>query len=377
MRLSVLFLDSRVPAEPNGPTLPSPPAKEAGNRGATHFPHVEKPTAVISAAKLLNRSCVTCESFRHHVPGRNCNHSRRDLNGNRIAGNNELSGAIVAKSIRMSDSLAKVIARLERLPSLPALYNQVTAELAKPDASIAFVGRLISMDPAMATKVLQLVNSTVFAMPTQITDPGEAVMQLGVERTKTLILAARLMLDFEKVSCPGFSHDQLWRHSMAVAAFSRAITLAHTKTLKLSEMAFTAGLLHDVGKLLLAANFSETYGQVLEQAERRKISVLEVELEAFDTTHPELAAALLGSWGLPAPILEAIHFHHCPENSAEKGFSSLTAVHVANAVEHEKVLAQSGGLVNQINIVYLTRLGLLDRCKVWREICGFKPRTQE
>ena len=270
-----------------------------------------------------------------------------------------------------SESLQKLVARMERLPSVPVLYNQVVNELAKPEGSIQFIGLLISKDPAMTAKILQMINSAVFGLPRQITDPVEAVLYLGVERTKSLILLASVFLHFDKDACPGFSHERLWQHSLAVGAFGRTIALPQTKDPKLAEMAYTAGLLHDVGKLFLAANLPETYSQVLDQAQRRKISEREVELEVFDASHAELGAAVLGAWGLPLPILEAIAWHHSPSASEDDTFSALTAVHAANAVEREKVLHKNGRAVSQMDSAYLTRIHLIKQRNVWRGACGF------
>src|SRR5437899_11005024 len=110
-----------------------------------------------------------------------------------------------------------------RLPSLPALYTQVMTELQKPDASINFVGRIISKDPAMTAKMLQAVNSPAFGLRRQIVDAGDAVLYLGTERTKSLLLTSSMFLHFDKATCPRFSHERLWHHSIAVATFARSI----------------------------------------------------------------------------------------------------------------------------------------------------------
>ena len=294
----------------------------------------------------------------------------------------ETAGYNIVRAFRLmdwagSDSLRKLIAQLTRLPSLPTLYTQVLSELAKPEPSIQFVGRLISKDPAMTAKILQMVNSTVFALASHMTDPVEAVLYLGVERTKGLILLASVMLQFEKSSCPGFSLERFWQHSLAVAAFARAVAMAQTKDVKLAELAYTAGLLHDVGKLLLAANLPEDYSQVMAQALSRNLPVQTVEREIFDACHAQLGAAVLGTWGLPVEMLEAIAWHHHPEESSNRSFSILTAVHVANAVEHEKRLHQAGTLASQINFEYIERLGLSDRRNGWRETCGFHVQVED
>ncbi len=271
-----------------------------------------------------------------------------------------------------SESMKKLIAQMERLPSLPALYTQVMAEMAKEEASTQFVGRLIAKDPGMTAKMLQMVNSTVFSLPSQILDPAEAVLYLGAERTKSVLLLASLSLQFDKHPCQGFSHEQLWLHSMTVAAAGQAVALGQMKERKLGELAYTAGLLHDVGKLLLAANVPQIYAKVLEEARQRSIPQTQVELEMLGASHAELGAAVLGTWGLPVSILEAIAWHHSPDKSDDQAFSVLTSVHAANAVEEEKRLHKSGQFVSQIDSNYMARLGLGDRCNRWRESCGLK-----
>jgi putative nucleotidyltransferase with HDIG domain len=259
---------------------------------------------------------------------------------------------------------------MERLPSVPALYTQVTAELARPEGSIQFVGRLISKDPALTARILQMINSGYLGLSVRISDPMEAVLHLGVEQTKSMILLADAFLHFEQSACPGFSHDHLWRHSLAVGSSALAITRAETKNLELAELAYTAGLLHDIGMLLLAANLPEIYSDVIEQAQRRDLQLHEIELEVFETTHAELGAAVMKAWGLPDAVLQAISLHHCPDQSEDTEFSLLTAVHAANAIEREKLLHGSHRLVNQFNTSYIEKMGLGDRQSAWRQLCG-------
>lgn len=279
--------------------------------------------------------------------------------------------ALRLKAWTAGKSIRQLMARMERLPSLPALYTQVSSELAKPDASTQFVGRLISKDPAMTAKILQLVNSPAFALAMEITDPAEAVFFLGAERTKSLVLLASLSQPFDKSACKGFSHAHLWQHSMAVGASAQGIAIAQTKDRRLGEMAYTAGLLHDVGKLLLAANLPTDYSEVLALAQGEGIPVSEAEQQAFDVTHAEVGAAVLGTWGLPVSILEAIAWHHSPRKAEDKSFSLLTAVHAANAIEREKVLHSKGKLSDQIDTGYVKGLNLAGFRDLWREICSF------
>ena len=296
----------------------------------------------------------------------------------------ELDGAGLAKEIQQAFQVSawipdgeakKLVARMKRLPSLPTLFNQVTAELASPTGSLEFVCKLISKDPGITAKILQTVNSPLFGLRRHLTDPAEGVLFLGAERTKGTLLAAGVFLHFDQDECPGFSHDLLWQHSIAVASFASAITLVETKDKKLSELAYTTALLHDVGKLFLAANIPQDYSKVIEQAQRRAIPVEQVELEALGATHAELGAAVLGNWGLPFPMLEAIGWHHCPLKTGDQSFSVLTAVHVADALDHERQDERLGRKSNRIDREYIEKLGLGHRRNAWRAMCGCAPKT--
>jgi len=128
-------------------------------------------------------------------------------------------------------------------------------------------------------------------------------------------------------------------------------------------------LLHDLGKLLLAANLPEIYVQILEQGERTGLPVIQVEKDILDGSHGELAACLLCKWGFARVILEAIAWHNSPAKSADSEFSPLTAVHVANAFARETP-STTEPPVTEYDFDYLDRIGLKNRCSLWREACG-------
>ena len=269
----------------------------------------------------------------------------------------------------------KLVGRMKQLPSLPTLYTQVVTELQKPDASIEFVARLIATDPMMAAKILQVVNSPFFGLTSEITEPAAAVMFLGTERTKSLVLLAKVFSQFEKSRCEGFSQEQLWRHSMATGAFARSIMITETRNARLADMAFTAGLLHDVGKLLLAANLPDEYSGLIAQASRRDISESEIEKEALGATHAELGACLLGLWSLPLPILHAVAWHHHPSLGPDKEFSILTAVHAANAFDYEKKKAADAPSAVIVDFKHMEDIGLTEHLNTWRKLCGCSPKA--
>jgi len=275
----------------------------------------------------------------------------------------------------MNDRVKKLVGQMQKLPSIPSLYFQVVKELQSPTSSLETIGNLIAKDLVMTAKLLQLINSAVFGLRRQIANPTEAVLCLGAETTKSVLLLAHTFSYFEKIKSPTFSVEQLWEHALSTGSLARALAQAQGCAPETVEESFTAGLLHDIGKLVFACNMTSDYIKVLQTAHREKRPVWILEEEAFSLTHAEVGACVLGIWGLPVGIIEAVALHHYPSRFFSKEFSALTAVHVANAWDQEqrgkgKIDAN---LLPQVDAHYIEDLGLIDKLPAWREQCKLPP----
>jgi HD-like signal output (HDOD) protein len=160
--------------------------------------------------------------------------------------------------------------------------------------------------------------------------------------------------------------DALWTHGLSTAAIAKRIAQMEAADGNLAEEAFVSGLLHDAGKAALAFHFPEEYGQVLREAIEQDLDPLVAEQRAFGATHGDVGGFLLGLWGLPVPVVEAIAFHHQPLLTRQRTFTPLTAVHVADALMHEN---DRSGLRPAVDGTYLEELGLADRLEDWRLRC--------
>ncbi len=272
---------------------------------------------------------------------------------------------------KMDPAIRRLLGLVRKLPTVPRLYAEVTEKLQSPESSIEAVAHLISQDPVMTAKILQAVNSAMFGLACEITSPVQAVLLLGSERTCALILLAGVFTQFDDIQCPGFSPDAIWLHSLQTAWFTRTIASAEITDPRSIEAAFTAGLLHNVGKLMLAGNVPDLYTQVLQAQARRQCPLQDAELEVLGATHAELGASLLGNWGLALPILESVAWHHCPSRSQDSSFSLLTAVHTANAFAHWGEGGKTQDPVaGRLDTQYLSRIGLGSRLDDWRQRCN-------
>ena len=269
-------------------------------------------------------------------------------------------------------TVQKLITQMKKLPSPPNLYFKIVAELQSPDSSIDTIGSLVKQDPMLSAKLLQVVNSAVFGLQLQVGNATEAVLYLGMETTKALVLLAHTFSYFDKVRAADFSVEKLWKHSVSTGKFAEQIARTEGSDTEMVGEAFTAGMLHDIGKLLLAANLPEVFKEALGKARQDQIPLCEAESVVFGTTHGELGACLLGIWGLPMPIVEAVALHHYPIRFLSKQFCPLTAVHVANAIEHEVPQDGPSLLSAGVDSNYLGELELTERLDQWRNLCKEK-----
>jgi len=260
------------------------------------------------------------------------------------------------------EKLKALAGRMRTLPSFPLMYLKIMKAIEEPDSSMQEIRGLIIEDPGLTAKILQIVNSVSFGLHEKVSDPLEGVQQLGLNTVRSLALSAHVFASYTASQKINFPIETLWRHLMMCASTAQAIMLMERADNADVEAAYSAGMLHDIGKLMLADSLPEEFQQVLSGAATRSAPFHEIEQEIFGATHAGLAAYLLGLWGLPAPIVEAVAFHHTPGNSTHLKFGPLTAVHVANALEHEV-----DGDDPSLDENYLAKIGVAARLKHWRE----------
>jgi len=212
-----------------------------------------------------------------------------------------------------SDLLRKRVERLEGLPTLPSVANNLISLTQSPRTSATQVGELISKDQALTSRVLKLVNSAYYGFPKQITTVNHAVVILGFSRVKNIVLAASVFGLKSENQPARFDAPAFWRHSLGTAVSAR--TLARVFGRGEAEESFVCGLLHDIGKLVLAQVSPQDYDRCLELAAERRCTIREAEMEVFDLDHAEVGSWLAERWKLPPAVQAAIRRHHSPTSS--------------------------------------------------------------
>ncbi len=275
-----------------------------------------------------------------------------------------ISRRILMKSLSGNPNLLSVIRKMKKMPTIPQLYHQITRELRKEDGSIEFVAGLISKEPSMATRILKAVNSPAYVLGYEITEVVHALLFLGKEATQAQILADSIFTSYPNQSIAGLNLQNVWKHSINVSAIARRISMSIDSNKKSAEIACTAGVIHDLGKVLMATNLPDLYLKAVNYAESENVPLVEAEEKVFGTNHAEVAASLMGLWSIPFKILSSVAYHHNPTGTMRKPPTSAMALYIADGFENAKSKNSFGQKVDE-NII--EDWGLTDQFKGWAE----------
>jgi putative nucleotidyltransferase with HDIG domain len=256
----------------------------------------------------------------------------------------------------MSNTLSydDVVRNLDDLPSLPAVVMELLNSIDQDDVDISVLAKKVSYDQALTAKTLRLANSSLYGLQVKVTTIQQAITYLGFQTTRNLITAAAVTGCFTEGHCPGFDHKAFWRHSIATAACAKVLA----RQMRFNQdYAFTAGLLHDIGRLVLVSCFPNQYSETIAYRADHDCYLLEAERAVLGVDHVDAGLALAEHWNFSDTMRLAIGGHHDPE---APGAGFLAAIiHVADAIVHALDLAQvQDDLVPPVSTVAWTALGL-------------------
>ena len=266
----------------------------------------------------------------------------------------------------------ELVGRLPKMPSPPSSYNELLQELEAGTPGRGRVAQLLQDDPVMTAKLLQLVNSAAYGEPVDYSDPMAAFSGQGIDTIRELIRLSHKYSHFNATQGSGFSPMTLWEHSRAVSRLAGWIVEAEAggePDEELRHLAVTAGLLHDIGKVAIAANLSRQFNEAQFHARANKLPFWKAEQQTLGATHSEVGGWMMCTWGLPLAVVEAVTLHHHPSRQQSRKFSALTAVHFADAFAHATAMDQLPGLLDSS---YVDALRLRHRVPLWWDFCRKK-----
>jgi HD-like signal output (HDOD) protein/ActR/RegA family two-component response regulator len=236
------------------------------------------------------------------------------------------------KALLNDESLRSTVGALGDLPSLPRTYEALTESLEDPDTSLQKVGKIVEQDVGISAKILQLVNSAFFGLSHSVSNIQSAVSYIGINTLKSLVLSVEIFQIFKpQRHLPGFCLEELQRHARLTAHIATRLPVPK----HLADVALVAGMLHDVGKLILAWKLPDRFSKLLGETAEENCPLYKVEERAYGFSHAEIGAYLLGLWGLPYSVVEAVALHHGPNRVPHQSFDAVSAVYVADVLAHE------------------------------------------
>lgn len=279
--------------------------------------------------------------------------------------------AFLLKELLDQAPLKQTLARIGGLPSLPARYEELAAALSSEESSVQQVAEIVEKEPGLVAKLLQLVNSSFFGRPQRITGAVKAVSMLGLDLVRAVVLASGTFEQFDRLKVKGISIDAMWSHAADTAALAKTIARLAGMDAKTIDAAFTCGLLHDIGKLLIAAHLSDAFKEITAHMRREGGSMAAAEMAVLGTTHAAVGAYLLGLWGLPESLVNAVAGHHAPARQSGAVLGLVAVTHIANAFANAcKTLADPGRPVDDLDYAFLEAAGLMEAAAQWRAACA-------
>ncbi len=225
-----------------------------------------------------------------------------------------------------------IVNNISELPSIPDVAGNVITMVNDPDVSFQAVAGEISKDQAITTNVLKLCNSAYFNRGKEISSMDRAVVTLGTKEVKDVVViaATKSLLD-KSILGYDLAQGELWKHGLSVAVLSKKICMMK-KRKSISDIAFTGGIIHDIGKTILALYVQKTYNEIIELVESKQIPFQMAEKEIMGFDHQEIGEHILRKWGFPEILMNIVRYHHQPGDAPDEFKEIVSIVHIANTV---------------------------------------------
>lgn len=264
------------------------------------------------------------------------------------------------------EGLRRLVGHLGSLPSLPKIHQQLTIAMDDHDVTPRALARIIEQDPALVANILRIVNSAFFGLARNISRIEEGIKYLGMNILKQLTLQVELFHPAPRAASQvQLSIEALQVHSVWTARVAEQLVAGKLQ----KEAAFAAGLLHEIGTLVVLRSRPEMVSEAISLARQQNRSVVSVEGELWGADHADVGGYILGMWGLPCAVVEGVAHHHNPSRASSSRFDAVGAVHVAECLTTQMdpaCLPHCRDL--QLDLAYLEATSSIDQVEPWREV---------
>lgn len=251
----------------------------------------------------------------------------------------------------------QIVSKVSSFPTLPAMAGKLLNLLNDPDVTGSEIGKVVQYDPALTANLMKAANSAYLGVATQVNSINEAIFRLGSKWIFQVAVSSLIYSNLRRpVSGYDLSGEDLWRHSIAVGLM--ADILSHELKIKDVGLAFTGGLLHDMGKIIMGEFISDNFEEIENTVYDEQLSFEEAEEKILGVDHPEIGALIAENWKFPSQLVDCIRYHHDPEGAPET-LPAIDLVHIADAL----CLMQGYG-IGRDGINYKPNSNSVDRLKL-------------
>lgn len=313
---------------------------------------------LIKALDVVHRVCLNTNSMAETI----------GLVEQAIASNRQLSQEKVRRSM----------AAFKQLPSPPSIFHELTRQLNSERTTSTHIAAVVAKDPALTARLLRIVNSSYFGLPNPVSNIQQAVTLIGTRTLRGLALAGHFGRHYKEAQGWGlFSLEGLQARSLMVARLAQTLAKVATRDPLIRDQAFLAGLLLDIGMVMLATEQGEAYTKIFGYAAKHKQALDLVEMKAFGVTHAQLGANLLTQWNLPPMVVDAVLYHHRPGDYFQNGLTPMAIAHAADALLPPLTARVDVRINAELDIEFLERAGLDELLPKWKmEANGFRLQSQ-
>ena len=313
---------------------------------------------LVKALDVVHRVCLNSNSFEETVA----------LVDQAIASNRMLSHEKVRRSM----------AAFKQLPSPPSIFHELTRQLNSERTTSEHISNVVAKDPALTARLLRIVNSSYFGLRNPVSNIQQAVTLIGTRTLRGLALAGHFGRHYKEAKGWGlFSLEALQARSLMVARLAQTLAKVATKDPLVRDQAFLAGLLLDIGMVMLATEQGEAYTKIFGYAAKHQQSLDLVEMKAFGVTHAQLGANLLTQWNLPPMVVDAVLYHHRPGDYFQNGLTPMAIAHAADALLPPLEARVDVRINAELDREFLIRAGLDELLPKWKmEANGFRLQAE-
>jgi HD-like signal output (HDOD) protein len=280
----------------------------------------------------------------------------------------ELQALVAGTAVR------DIVGRLDKLPSIPETYWLLNKAIEDPATRTEDIAKIVQRDPAMSAKVLQLVNSAYFGLSRPVSSVAQSIQYLGLDLLKGLALTLNVFAANHGREPGGLSFEKLQQMSILTARLAKQMV----SDPKEAEAAYTTGVVHDIGMIIFALAMPEGCAEVIKLAAETGRPRDEIERERLGATHAEVGGYLLGVWGLPLPIVEAVAYHHRLPSAPRERMDPVLAIYVADQLAHEAVAKVTGQAhAERLDMAALETAKVAGELPRWRQLAAKEARVMQ